>query len=297
MARIDTENSPAERGFIARLFAPGSRLLWIAAVILLLVLSVWVALTPGGLLGKADAIGYAVCHQIDVRSFHLPGGRAVPLCARCSGTFLGVLVGLFGPAVLFKKRHAGGFPPLGIIAVMLTMTAWWAFDGANSFAHLLPPSVPRLYGPTNFLRVTTGMMHGITMGGLILPILNATLWQDATAEPTVGRWRELAALYGIGIVLIAMVYSEIGVFLYPLAVLSALGVVIILTAITTVFVATVLRRENAARTLTDALPLFLLGLAVTFVMIGGIDALRYAMFGTWDGFEIPEAALIFARLI
>ena len=31
----------------------------------------WLANTPAGLLGKADAIGYAVCHRIDVRSFLL----------------------------------------------------------------------------------------------------------------------------------------------------------------------------------------------------------------------------------
>ncbi|HOA23173.1 MAG TPA: DUF2085 domain-containing protein [Aggregatilineales bacterium] len=267
--------------------APDSRLLWIAVVVLVVVLAVWLMLTPDGLLGKADAIGYAVCHRIDARSFHLPGGRAVPLCARCSGTFLGVMVGLFGPGVLFGRRRAAGFPPLPMIAVMLLATAWWGIDGANSFAHLLPgEGIPRLWEPTNFLRVTTGMFHGITMASLILPILNSTVWADATNEPTLDRWGQLGVLYGIGAVLIAMVYSELPVFLYPLAFLSAVGVVVILSATMTVIVTTLLGRENRARTVTEALPLFLLAVAATFVLIGGIDALRFAIFGSWDGFSI-----------
>ena len=53
----------------------------------------WLINTPVGLLGKADAVGYAVCHRIDARSFHL-GERPLPLCARCSGMYLGAMLGL-----------------------------------------------------------------------------------------------------------------------------------------------------------------------------------------------------------
>lgn len=37
-------------------------------------------LAPGGLLDKADKVGYAVCHRITIRSF-LIGERQMPLCA------------------------------------------------------------------------------------------------------------------------------------------------------------------------------------------------------------------------
>lgn len=252
MTKTDADRAGGTTTLSARLFAPGSRLTWLAALLLLAVGAVWVLLTPEGILGKADAVGYAVCHRIAARSFTLPGGRPVPLCARCSGTFLGVLVGLLGPVLLFGRRRAGGFPRLGLMVVMLGMTAWWGFDGANSFAHLIPrEGIPRLY------------------------------------EPVLGRWWELLALYGTGAALIAMVYSEVPVLLYPLALLSAVGVVTILAAVMTVFVTTLLRRENRARTLADAVPLVLLGLTAALVMIGGIDAVRYAMFGTWDGFVPP----------
>src|SRR4030067_1376746 len=71
----------------------------------------WLFNTPPGLLGKADAIGYAVCHRIDLRSFHL-GDRTLPLCARCTGMFLGALVGLVYQAVIGKRRI--GRPPRGV---------------------------------------------------------------------------------------------------------------------------------------------------------------------------------------
>src|SRR5512140_118546 len=76
---------------------------WLVAASVLLV---WLVYTPAGLLGKADAIGYAVCHRIDARSFHL-GDRQLPLCARCSGMYLGAVVGIVYQAFAGRK---GAFP-------------------------------------------------------------------------------------------------------------------------------------------------------------------------------------------
>src|SRR5450759_1456011 len=66
----------------------GSKYLVIAAAVL--VFTGWFINTPPGLLGKADAIGYAVCHRISERSFHI-GSIQLPLCARCSGMYLGAV--------------------------------------------------------------------------------------------------------------------------------------------------------------------------------------------------------------
>ncbi|MDW7990671.1 MAG: DUF2085 domain-containing protein, partial [Anaerolineae bacterium] len=51
-------------------------------------LGAYFLLTPPGLLTKTDCIGVAVCHRIPSHSFHI-GGRQLPLCARCTGTFPG----------------------------------------------------------------------------------------------------------------------------------------------------------------------------------------------------------------
>jgi membrane-associated HD superfamily phosphohydrolase len=65
----------------------------LVVITFLLILFAWLLNTPPGILGKADAIGYAVCHRIDLRSFHM-GEIQLPLCARCSGMYLGAMVGL-----------------------------------------------------------------------------------------------------------------------------------------------------------------------------------------------------------
>ena len=77
-----------------------------ALVIAAVVVVLWLIYTPEGLLGKADAIGYAVCHRIDLRSFHL-GDRQLPLCVRCSGMYLGALLGLAYQAWLAPRERAG----------------------------------------------------------------------------------------------------------------------------------------------------------------------------------------------
>lgn len=259
----------------------------LAGLILLLVLAAFLWLTPAGLIGKADAVGYAVCHRITVRSFLFPDGRQLPMCARCSGTFVGVLIGLLGPALIFGRRRSAGFPPLPALGLMLAFSAWWAFDGANSFTWLLPDDlgIPRLFAPSNFLRVTTGMFHGVTMGGLVLPVVNAVLWKDANRSPIIENLWQLLGLYAFGITLIVAFLSGYPVFLYPLAILSGIGAISILSSAMLVLVVSFRHTENRALSVFDALPDLFLALTFALLMIGGIDAMRYAAFGSWGGFE------------
>src|SRR5512140_2838258 len=99
------------------------------------VLFVWLVYTPAGLLGKADAIGYAVCHRIDARSFHL-GDRQLPLCARCSGMYLGAVLGLVYQSALGRRR--GGLPSWRVLAVLGLFVVAFGVDGINSYLHLFP---------------------------------------------------------------------------------------------------------------------------------------------------------------
>ncbi|MBN1429794.1 MAG: DUF2085 domain-containing protein [Anaerolineae bacterium] len=263
------------------------RLMWVSIILLLALSIAWILFTPSGLLGKADAVGYAVCHRIAIRSFAFPDGVQLPLCARCTGTFLGVSIGLLAPGLLFRRRHAALFPPIGVLAILITFSVVWAFDGLNSYTFLLGPTVPHLYTPHNLLRLATGLGQGITMGSLLLPVFNSMLWADAKAERTLNSIWELLILIGIGVVLFGMILSGLAIFLYPLAILSSLGVLLVLSAICTVTAAAFTGRENTALTLADALPIILLGTAMSLAMLGVIDLARFAMTGTWDSFISP----------
>lgn len=98
---VDTPAPPATRR------APWLDWLLLAGGLAVIAL-IWV-ITPGGLLDKADHVGYGICHQIPIRSPFF-GGRQLPLSARCSGQFLGALAGLL-LLITLGRGKAAKLPP------------------------------------------------------------------------------------------------------------------------------------------------------------------------------------------
>ncbi len=278
---LDPESThPARTGASAdqRRLAPS--LPWLAPLLLSAAVVTFFIATPGGLLKKADMVGYAVCHQIEPHSFTL-AGRQLPLCARCTGTFLGALVGLFGQAFALRRRRAAEFPPPPVLAILICFTVAWVADGANSYLALL--GVPHLYEPTNAVRLITGAFNGLTMSALIYPILNVSLWQSHVAKPALRDLRDLGLLSAMEITLVLLVLSRWVLLLYPVALLSAAAVLTLLTGVNTVIAVIVLRRENSAQTWRQALLPVSIGLTLSLIQIAAIDLLRYALTGTLDG--------------
>lgn len=228
-------------------------------------------LTPGGLLDKADHIGYAVCHQIPVRSFFF-GNRQLPLCARCSGQYLGALGGLLLLIALGRGR-SGRLPPAPIAVVLIGFFVLWAFDGFNSYLTLFP-GAPHLYEPQNILRATTGALQGVALIALVLPFFNSSFWANTTPVPTIARWRELGLLLVLVAAIVAATTSHIDTLLYPLALLSVGGTWMMLTIVNTMLVTLLMRREAQARTWRDALPLLVAGLALSTLELLAINLLR-----------------------
>ncbi len=228
-------------------------------------------LAPGNLLDKADHVGYAVCHQIPIRSYFF-GERQLPLCARCSGQYLGALFGLLALLIL-RRGRAGLLPPKPIFAVLLGFIAIWAIDGLNSYLTLFP-GLPHLYEPANLLRVTTGGLQGVALIALALPFFNVTLWAHPTPYPTVARWRELALLLALVAAIATLVHSELPTLLYPLALASVGGTLMMLVIVNTMLLTVILRREAQAHSWRSALPLLAAGLGLATVEILAINLLR-----------------------
>ncbi len=248
-----------------------------------LTLGAWLAYTPPGLLGKADAIGYAICHRIDLRSFHL-GDRPLPLCARCTGIYLGALAGTVTLLALGRRR-AGGLPPTPLLVVLVGFIAVMGADGLNSYLTLFPNG-PHLYEPNNALRLVTGTFNGLAVGALLLPVFNQTVWRDWEPRPSLASYRELGVLALVGAGVCALVLTEQPLVLYPLAVLSALGVLLLLTMLYTVAVVVLTGQQNRLTTWRQAALPALAGLTLALLQIAAIDAVRYALFGTWAGFPL-----------
>lgn len=250
-----------------------------------MLLVVWLWHTPPGLLGKADAVGYAVCHRIDGHSFHI-GSRQLPLCARCTGTFLGAVLGVVAMFVM-RRRRAGGLPPASVLAAMVLFIVAMGIDGVNSYLTFFP-GLPHLYEPQNWLRLVTGMFEGVALSLLVWPIFNQTLWRVWEDRPVVANLRELGYIAVGAAVLIGLVLTDNEWVLYPLALLSAGGVLMMLTLLDTIILLIVIRRENRVASWKGAVLPLLAGVTLALAQVAVIDAGRFAVFGTWGGLVLPK---------
>jgi uncharacterized membrane protein len=242
----------------------------VSFVLLLLLSPLW----PVPLLDKADAVGAAVCHRLATHSFHL-AGRQLPLCARCTGTFTGALLGLVGLLAL-KKGKAAVMPPARVLGLLVTFIVVMAIDGLNSYVSLFPNFPVLLYQPQNVLRLLTGTLHGLALVVIVFPIFNFTLWKEPRNEPVLSGLRELAILVGgFALPMVLIVQAQIDVLLYPVAIISVLGVLAMLTAVNALIVVIAMRREARAVAWWDAALPIALGFAATLVEVGVIVLVRW----------------------
>ena len=258
-----------------------------------LVIGAYLALTPGDLLSltKADMVAYAVCHRVEDHSF-LICGQQLPLCVRCSGTFLGALTGLVGQAFVLRRQRASDFPPVGILLLMGGFFLAMAVDGLNSYLSDWVFRAPLLYPPHDLLRLVTGALTGLSISILLYPVFNLSVWTPLLPERAVRGSRDLGVLLLLegGLVISVWALAEkhwppllSGWSLVPLAILSAAGVLTMLTLINSVLVMMVAGWENRYGRLQEAAIPLMLGFDLALIQIAAIDVLRYAFTGTLEG--------------
>ena len=237
-----------------------------------LVVLIGVPLLEEPTLVGARGVGYAVCHQLPTHSF-FAAGEQLPLCARCTGIYLGFLVGIAGMALL-GTLGAAVWPPTTVSTILMLSMALMVGDGFNSLTSALPEGF-QVYQPTNLLRLATGISAGMSLSLLLVPLLNDSLWAKRELAHSVSGFRDLAGIYIIAALAAMLVYSEHPLILLPVTVLSALGVLATLGTAGTALAAALLRRERQCHTRLDAVPLFMVGVGLSIVLMAGLAALRY----------------------
>jgi uncharacterized membrane protein len=276
MDSLNDLKQDTKEGIIGRF--PWKQIL-IAGVILLLV--TWWMHTPDGLLGKADAIGYAVCHRIDTRSFHI-SDRQIPLCARCTGQYLGAILGLIYLGIL-KPRHTGR-PSSVVISILVVFVIVYVVDGINSYIHLIPGlSRFYLYEPNNVLRLATGTGLGLGISVMLYPVFNDTVLKKRIKNPVIENFWEFGLLLSLAIGVDLLVLTNNPIILYPLAILSAVGVMILLTVVYTMVVVMIFKIENSFETGNKFIIPLVAGFMISLLQISVLDYLRYVITGSWSG--------------
>jgi uncharacterized membrane protein len=255
---------------------------WMLAVTALVLLIAWLFNTPTGLEGKADAVGYALCHQIDVRSFKIDG-QPVSLCARCTGMYVGVFVGLVYQLTLGRRRSE--WPDKFKLIVLGVFLLGFIVDGGNSAFKLYFGS-GLLYNPNNTLRLITGTGMGLAMAALILPTYSQTIWREFDPRPYLGTWVQFGGFILTGAVSAALILTEIPFLLRFFTYIGVVGIVIILAMLYIMVLMIIFNRENRCSSLMDTLNWALIGLIMATIHIGAIDIARFLLTGTWEGFHI-----------
>ncbi len=232
-------------------------------------------------MGKADAIGYAVCHRIEHRSFFLDD-RQLPLCARCTGMYLGALT-----TVLFQlpRGKAGGIPSKKWLGFLGLLALLFAIDGFNSYLRLIP-NAPSVYESQNWLRLATGTGMGVCLGAVIYPIFNQSVWRDWSGRQALGGVRQFILLVLALAISNLIVLSGIPILLYPLAIIGTFMVLVVLSMVYTIAWLMISGGENTFKNLNELRLPLLVGLAIALAQIIVMDGLRYLWSGTWLGFQL-----------
>ena len=254
---------------------------WLLTIVLAVVLTGWLLNTPPGWLGKADAVGYAVCHQIFERSFQI-NGQPISLCARCTGMYVGVLLRLIYQLLLGRRRTA--WPEKKFQLVLAIFFIAFGIDGSNSAAKLFLQH-GLLYEPSNTLRLLTGTGMGLTMAAVILPTFNQSVWKQYSPDPYFQNWRQFGGMVAVGYLSAALILTELPAILILFTILGVLGVLAILTLLYTMLWMVILRRENQVTHPVQLIPWLLGGLITAFLHIALFDLGRFWLTGTWEGFH------------
>jgi uncharacterized membrane protein len=254
---------------------------WILFGLAVLLTIVWLTLTPDGLLGKAHAVGYSVCHQISARSFRILG-QTMPLCARCSGMFAGAMLGLVYQIAQGRK---GKMPPVWVMVILGLMALAWVLDGANSFTMLIP-GIHSVYETRNWTRLVTGTGMGLALSAILLPSFVQTVFVHWEEESALGNWKQVLILLGIAAIMDILILLEIPWILFPIALISSAGVLVLLTMVYTMVLVMLTKKDNTFTKLSLSVNYLVGGYIIALLQIGVIDILRYLWTGTWAGFVL-----------
>jgi uncharacterized membrane protein len=256
-------------------------------VLLVLVAMGWYAVTDNSHLTNdlaltgGDYLGAAICHRISSHSIVVIG-RQLPLCARCTGMYLGVALS-FGVLLLVGRGRRSDLPPLPILLTLIGFIGLMGIDGVNSYAHFFP-NFPHVYEPQNWLRLVTGMGAGLAMGLFIFPALMQTLWRDVDGRPIIESVRELMGMVLLAGTAVLLVLSNQPTILYVMALVSVAGVLLIVTSINTVLLLMLLKRDGLAERWQETAVPLLISFVLTVAQLGIIALLRFNLTGTITGF-------------
>jgi hypothetical protein len=170
---------------------------------------------------------------------------------------------------------------------MGVLSLFYLFDGVNSVLHLYP-GLQRwsLYEPDNTLRLFSGLGMGVVISGILYPLIGQSIWRDVSLKPAFEGLRAWGILFGGGVLVGLLVLSGNPLILYPLILLSAVGLMLLLILLYALIWIILAKKDNSFTSWQELGWWGMAGIASALVQIAAIDFVRYQLTGTWSGFLI-----------
>jgi uncharacterized membrane protein len=124
-----------------------------------------------------DQIGFSVCHQIPDRTLSF-GSILMPVCARCSGIYIGFVISTLVLFLMYRKRQSL-IAPVYIVIIFIVFLSAAAIDGILSYL--------QIYTTNNLLRLITGYMAGIALAAIVMPLFNYQYYIEPLADRILER--------------------------------------------------------------------------------------------------------------
>lgn len=187
---------------------------------------------PGGtFIERLRALDGGICAQLPSHSYFL-SGQQLPLCSRNTGIYTGFALG-FLTLLGAGRIRASALPGKWVAAALLALVAVMGVDGFNSL--FLDLGLPHLYQPQNIFRLLSGFGTGVAMVAFIVPVANQMLWRVDDTRSSFRGFRQLAMVAPWLLLAFLAVATRTGWVLYPVAIISTLGLVMALTLVNLVF--------------------------------------------------------------
>ncbi|WP_160145599.1 DUF2085 domain-containing protein [Dictyobacter aurantiacus] len=214
----------------------------------LLATAIW---CPGAtLLERLRWLDSGICAQLLTHSLY-PGGERLPLCSRNTGIYLGFFVTMI--MVFIRKRgRAQVLPKKSLIIALCVGICFLAVDGINSL--FVDLGISHLYQPNNLLRLASGLLAGLAMGVFVLPVINGLIWRHSNTQRSLPAWIELGWFLPVLLLCFYAAASQSGLALYPLAILSTLGLLTAVGGVNLIFILLLSKRDESFTRYKELIP-------------------------------------------
>jgi uncharacterized membrane protein len=225
--------------------------------------------TQPGCYSKIAAVGSSVCHQLPSHSFSM-GSLQFPVCARCTGLYMGSFFGITYGLLSGKKR---ALPKKGFLILLAIIFLLWGGDGLNAFVdEVLNRQV--IYQTTNFTRLVTGYGMGLVMSTALVTLFNNTIWKVGQDRPIIENIYQLIGYALLCAISSIMLLGKQKILFKIAAYITIFTILSIITLLYTIFWVIIWKKENQYENFQDLLIFLVLGFATAMGQITIFSNLR-----------------------